>query len=78
MNSININKQNLTKKKEVIKKYLSNQHPFHLVTPSPWPLFTSIGAFSLTLGSVLYFHNYTKGTFILLLGLFILILSMGF
>nr|YP_011017307.1 cytochrome c oxidase subunit III [Amblyomma argentinae]WQF68970.1 cytochrome c oxidase subunit III [Amblyomma argentinae] len=32
-------------------------HPFHLVEKSPWPLTSSIAAFSLTLGFVNYFSN---------------------
>nr|YP_010323265.1 cytochrome c oxidase subunit III [Leptophyton benayahui]UKP88400.1 cytochrome c oxidase subunit 3 [Leptophyton benayahui] len=31
-------------------------HPYHLVTPSPWPYIGSIGALLVTAGSVLYFH----------------------
>nr|YP_010534069.1 cytochrome c oxidase subunit III [Amblyomma latum]UXX50164.1 cytochrome c oxidase subunit 3 [Amblyomma latum] len=31
-------------------------HPFHLVEKSPWPLTSSISAFSLTLGFVNYFN----------------------
>nr|UNO54162.1 cytochrome c oxidase subunit 3 [Dermacentor steini] len=32
-------------------------HPFHLVEKSPWPLTSSVSAFSLTLGFVSYFNN---------------------
>lgn len=27
-------------------------HPFHLVSPSPWPLFTSISLFTLTISGI--------------------------
>nr|QBM31566.1 hypothetical protein [Arthrobotrys musiformis] len=30
-------------------------HPFHLVSPSPWPLFTSISLLTLTTSGVLYY-----------------------
>ena len=39
----------------------TQRHAFHLVDPSILPLLTSIGALSLTLGSVLFFHGYSGG-----------------
>lgn len=33
------------------------KNPFHLVTPSPWPLFASVAALLLTLGGVMYMHS---------------------
>lgn len=38
-------------------------HPFHLVTPSPWPMFASFAAFILTVGGVMYMHSYKFGGF---------------
>ncbi len=32
--------------------------PFHLVTPSPWPLLTSFALLILAVGSVMYFNGY--------------------
>jgi len=52
------------------------QHPFHLVDPSPWPLFASTGAFATTTGGVMYFHSYQGGFFLMFLGLFLIILMM--
>jgi len=43
--------------KEMNKKF-EQYHMYHLVTPSPWPLFTSIAALGLTIGGVLYMHRY--------------------
>nr|YP_011017372.1 cytochrome c oxidase subunit III [Amblyomma parvitarsum]WQF69035.1 cytochrome c oxidase subunit III [Amblyomma parvitarsum] len=48
-------------------------HPFHLVEKSPWPLTSSISAFSLTLGFVNYFSN--NNNILILFAIFILILS---
>ena len=31
-------------------------HPFHLVSPSPWPLYSSISMLNLTFSAVLTFH----------------------
>ena len=34
------------------------KHPYHLVDPSPWPLFASFSAFMTTVGGVMYMHSY--------------------
>jgi cytochrome c oxidase subunit 3 len=51
--------------------------PFHLVDPSPWPLSCSMGAFSVTTGTVMYMHNYVGGGNLVLLGFILLFLSAG-
>lgn len=48
--------------------------PFHIVTPSPWPLFTSFALLILTTSAVLYMHGYTSplggsGIILLIIGL---------
>ena len=53
-------------------------HPFHLVSPSPWPLYTSISLLSLTTSAVLSFHGFAYAEYNLLLSLTVLILSMSF
>lgn len=35
-------------------------HPFHMVTPSPWPLFISFSLLILTMGAVVYFNGYAS------------------
>ena len=50
-------------------------HLYHIVTPSPWPLVTSIGAYGLTTGGVLYFHFFSDGSLVFLLGLQTIILA---
>ena len=52
------------------------QHPFHLVGPSPWPLFSSLGAFVSTSGAVMYMHGYQGGGFTMLTGYFLLFTTM--
>ena len=52
------------------------QHPFHLVDPSPWPIFASLSAFVLTSGGVMYMHSYTGGGYMLSLGLTMILYSM--
>lgn len=44
------------------------RHPFHIVDPSPWPFFGSIGALAVTLGAVLFFHGFYKGEILLIFG----------
>ena len=42
-------------------KHIKTKHSYHLVDPSPWPIFASLGAFMLTLGAVLYMHKFSGG-----------------
>jgi len=42
--------------------------PFHLVTPSPWPILVGFSLLSLTTGAVAYMHGYYLGGYILILG----------
>lgn len=53
-------------------------HPFHLVSPSPWPLYTSISLLSLTTSAVLSFHGFAYAENNLFLSLTSLVLSMSF
>jgi cytochrome c oxidase subunit 3 len=45
-------------------------HPYHLVTPSPWPLAISMTASLIPIGAVQYMHSYQGGLTSLLFGLF--------
>nr|YP_010610803.1 cytochrome c oxidase subunit III [Stenatkina angustata]WAP91624.1 cytochrome c oxidase subunit III [Stenatkina angustata] len=51
-----------------------NNHPFHLVDNSPWPITGSIGVMTLTSGMVMWFHKLNMNLFIL--GLIIILLTM--
>jgi hypothetical protein len=53
-------------------------HPFHLVSPSPWPLYTSISLLSLTTSAVLSFHGFGYAEYNLIMSLTSLILAMSF
>jgi len=44
------------------------RHPFHLVDPSPWPMFASMMAFTMVSGGVMWFHGYSLGGWTLTLG----------
>jgi len=54
----------------------NTRHPFHLVDPSPWPLFGGISAFSLTFGGVMYMHSFRGGWFLFVLGFLGIISTM--
>nr|UPL65810.1 cytochrome c oxidase subunit III [Brachyrhynchus triangulus] len=53
---------------------MKSNHPYHLVDQSPWPLTGSIGAMTLTTGTVSWFHLNDKTT--MLIGVLILLLTM--
>lgn len=52
-------------------------HPFHLVSPSPWPVYTSICLLTVTTSLVLTMHAFFNAIYFLVLGLFSLIYSMS-
>jgi len=53
-------------------------HPFHLVSPSPWPIFTCISLLTLTTTGVLTMHGFNNVEYFLYFALFTLISSMSF
>lgn len=52
-------------------------HPFHLVSPSPWPIYCSISLISLTTSGVSTMHNFYNAKLFLMFGLISLVYSMG-
>lgn len=52
-------------------------HPFHLVSPSPWPLYTSISLLGLTTSGVLSFHGFDYAEYNINITMLSLILSMA-
>jgi len=57
---------------------VSQEHPFHLVTGSPWPFLISFGAFGLTLGGVAYFHSYRTASVLVLWSFFYVCIILSF
>jgi hypothetical protein len=53
------------------------KHSFHMVSPSPWPLYTSLAALVLVIGLVQYMHSFSFGLRNLFFGLFFLLFIMG-
>lgn len=60
-----------------LKRSVFQGHPFHLVSPSLWPLNTCIALFSLTTAGVLTMHGFMNSSFFVFLALTSLILSMS-
>ena len=51
-------------------------HPFHLVSPSPWPILTCISLFTLTTSGVLTMHNFSYAGYLLIFPFTLVIASM--
>jgi cytochrome c oxidase subunit 3 len=52
-------------------------HPFHLVSPSPWPLNTSLCLLATAFSAVLSFHGFIKGINLLIIALISVVYSMS-
>nr|YP_009004128.1 cytochrome c oxidase subunit 3 [Tsukubamonas globosa]BAO51970.1 cytochrome c oxidase subunit 3 [Tsukubamonas globosa] len=52
------------------------QHPYHLVDASPWPMFMGLSSLFLTTGFVLYMHGYNIGGTFALVGLLAVLLTL--
>ena len=53
-------------------------HPFHLVSPSPWPLYTSIALLTLTTTGVLTMHGFSNANIFLSFAFVSVVSSMSF
>ena len=51
-------------------------HPFHLVNPSPWPALGSLSLLLFTLGLAMFMHHHAAGAPTALLGFFLLLYTM--
>ena len=52
------------------------QHSFHLVDPSPWPIISAFSALIATFGGVMYFHGYYGGGFLWRFGILMILFMM--
>jgi hypothetical protein len=53
-------------------------HPFHLVSPSPWPIYTSVALLTLTTSAVLTMHGFNNANIFLMSAFLSVIFSMSF
>nr|YP_010736811.1 cytochrome c oxidase subunit III [Macropsis irenae]WEP24685.1 cytochrome c oxidase subunit III [Macropsis irenae] len=51
-----------------------NNHPYHLVDKSPWPLTSSLGLLTLTSGSIMWMHKLSQ--LLMIIGLMIILITM--
>jgi len=61
-----------------LNRSLFQGHPFHLVSPSPWPIYTSISLLSLTTSGVLTMHGFEEAHYFLIAAFIALVSSMSF
>lgn len=61
-----------------MKRSLFQDHAFHLVSPSPWPLYTSISLLNLTSSAALSMHIFSNSYQFFYLGLILVVASMSF
>lgn len=61
-----------------ILRSIFQDHPFHLVSPSPWPLYTSISLLNLATSTALSMHNFYNGYNLNIISLILVISSMSF
>lgn len=48
-------------------------HPYHLVNPSPWPALSAFSLLAVTMGGVMFMHHKTGGLAVLAVGLALLV-----
>jgi cytochrome c oxidase subunit 3 len=60
------------------QRSLFQAHPYHLVSPSPWPLFTCISLLTLTTSGVLTMHGFSNAGYFLTLAFIAVVSSMSF
>ena len=51
-------------------------HPYHLVSPSPWPVVGAFGALTLAVGGIMYMHELAYGGAVLAVGSLLVAFTM--
>ncbi len=51
-------------------------HPYHLVSPSPWPVVGAFGALTLAVGAIMYMHDLAYGSAVLAIGSLLVAFTM--
>ena len=62
---------------EIVRSNFQN-HPFHLVSPSPWPFNTSFSLFTLTISGALAMHTFSNAYNVFYSAFLLVIFSMAF
>ena len=71
-------RQKPKKKMSNLNRSAFQGHPFHLVSPSPWPIFTCVSLLTLTTSGVSTMHGFSNAGYWLPCALVLLISSMFF
>ena len=56
----------------------AKNHQYHILPPSPWPLLSSLSAFVLAVGGIMYMHDANLGGFVAGAGLIAVLACMAF
>lgn len=51
-------------------------HPYHLVNPSPWPIFSAFALLLLTSGGVMFMHKVPHGQWVAIAGFVLILFNM--
>ena len=70
-------KKYINQKMTYLKRSDFQAHPFHLVSPSPWPFYTSISLLTLTCSGVLTMHAFANASYFLFLAIATVVLCMS-
>ena len=62
---------------QIVRNSFQN-HPFHLVSPSPWPLNTSLSLFILTISAALSMHSFSNAYNLFYLAFILVVFSMAY
>lgn len=57
-------------------KNIQQDHPYHIVDPSPWPFIISFGLFFFVFGLAMFFHNFNGSKLLMFTGFLIIVLTM--
>jgi cytochrome c oxidase subunit 3 len=60
-----------------IRSYIQD-HPYHLVSPSPWPYKTAMSLFALTVSAALAMHSFGYLYYVVYIALILVVISMVF
>jgi len=61
-----------------VARSIFQSHPFHLVSPSPWPLQTSLSLFAAAVTGALSMHSFSNGHNVFFVALILVVFSMSF
>ena len=61
---------------QIVRSNFQN-HPFHLVSPSPWPFYTSFSLFILTVSGAFSMHSFSNAYNIFYIAFAVVVAAMS-